>query len=145
MRSPAVLPQTLLTVLVGELFGLLIRHVSLGLQVGLVSDQNDDLETSEAAGEPGPSCSPWSLWTGPGLPGQGQEVDSVCGSPHRGRRTEACVCVGVSTHRVGIGQISGVRQPAAEVIVGAPPAQSKVTKTSTRHVDSSPHQYLVMS
>lgn len=55
MRSPAALPQTLLTVLVGELFGLLVRHVSLGLQVGLVSDQNDDLETSEAAGEPGPS------------------------------------------------------------------------------------------
>lgn len=44
-RSPSVLPQMLLTVLLSELFGLLVRYVSLGLQVGLVSNQNDDLET----------------------------------------------------------------------------------------------------
>lgn len=46
-RSPSALPQTLLTVLLSELFGLLVRYVSLGLQIGLVSNQNDDLETTE--------------------------------------------------------------------------------------------------
>lgn len=37
----------LLTVLLSELFGLLIGHVSLGLQVGLVPNQDDDLETQQ--------------------------------------------------------------------------------------------------
>ena len=36
----------LLTVLLCKLLGLLIRHVSLGLQVGLVADQNDHLHTA---------------------------------------------------------------------------------------------------
>lgn len=37
-------PSPKLTVLVGELFGLLVRHVPLSLQVGLVPDQNDHLK-----------------------------------------------------------------------------------------------------
>ena len=39
--------KTLFTVLLSKLFGLLIRHVSLSLQVGLVTDQDDHLETPE--------------------------------------------------------------------------------------------------
>lgn len=38
--------NTLLTVFFGELFGLLIRHVPLSLQVGLVTNQNDHLHTN---------------------------------------------------------------------------------------------------
>lgn len=50
-------------------------------------------------------------------------MDNVCESPHKGRQTK--VCVGISTHCVGIGQVPGVGQPAAEVIVGASSEQTK--------------------
>ena len=80
VRPPSALPLPLLTVLVSKLFGLLVRHVSLGLQVGLVPDQDDDLKTRQAAGEPGPGTPAPDLqdsqliWLGPG---QRQKVDSA--------------------------------------------------------------------
>lgn len=59
-RSPSALPQMLLTVLLSELFGLLVRHISLGLQVGLVSNQNDDLETQQKKASLLFHCSSWN-------------------------------------------------------------------------------------
>lgn len=50
----------LLTVLLSKLFGLLIGHVSLGLQVGLVSDQDDDLETQQKKASLFFHCSSWN-------------------------------------------------------------------------------------
>lgn len=45
MSHKHVSSNTLLTILFSKLFGLLIRHVSLSLQVGLVTNQNDHLDT----------------------------------------------------------------------------------------------------
>lgn len=59
-RSPSALPQTLLTVLLSKLFGLLVRYVSLGLQIGLVSNQNDDLETQQKKVSLLFHCSSWN-------------------------------------------------------------------------------------
>lgn len=41
------------------------------------------------------------------------------------------VCVGVSTHCVRIGQVPGICQPAAEVIVGASPEQRVIVMTTS--------------
>lgn len=56
-------------------------------------------------------------------------MDNVCESPHKGRSAE--VCVGVSTHCVRIGQVPGICQPAAEVIVGASPEQRVIVMTTS--------------